>query len=82
MSHDWIPERSAHKFPLRQYYVQLEWNQKIRTAMGSNTVTMMSLHDLIKDMGTGTCKKTQETAANNVSKDVQSIIVEGKGYFI
>ena len=48
LAHDWIPEKTSHKFPLRQYYVQLEWKQKIRTAMGSKTVTLTSIHDLIK----------------------------------
>ena len=45
-----MPERTARKFPLREYYVQLEWKKKIRTVMGNKTVTLTSIHDLIKHL--------------------------------
>ncbi len=69
LSHDWIPERIAHKFPLRQYYVQLEWNQKVRTAMRSQTKTLTSLHDLIKQRGMGT---------NQHPDAAPSVLIEGE----
>ncbi len=50
LSHDWIPDSRAHKFYLRQYYVQLEWKKKIRTAFGSRTEILTSIHDLIKQL--------------------------------
>ena len=77
LSHDWIAERSAHKFPLRKYYVQLEWKQKVRTAMGSETRTLTSLHDLIKEIGIDTCDKSREATANHPN-DATIVIVEGK----
>ena len=63
LSNDWIPERSAHKFPLRQYYVQLEWKQKIRTAMGSETKTLTSLHELLKEITLTENLRNDEAAA-------------------
>ena len=77
LSHDWIPERSAHKFPLRKYYVQLEWKQKTRTAMGSETRTLTSLHDLVRQMTSETCNTSQGAAAKQHSDDAPSVIVEG-----
>ena len=50
LSHDWINEKTSHKFPLRRYYVQLRWKKKVRTAMRSKTVTLTSIHDLIKQL--------------------------------
>ena len=51
LSHDWIHETTSHKFPLREYYVQLEWEKKIRTAIGSKTVTLTSIYELTKHLG-------------------------------
>ncbi len=78
LSHDWIPERSAHKFPLRQYYVQLEWKKKIRTAMRSETVTLTSLHELIKEITSEMSNDNAGGAATRHSDDSPSILVEGK----
>ena len=80
LSHDWIPEKSAHKFPLRQYYVQLEWKQKRRTAMGSETRTLTSLHDLVKQMTSATSGTSQEVAANQPQNNAPSVIVEGEKF--
>ncbi len=71
LSHDWIHENKSVKFPLRQYYVQLEWKQKIRTAMGSKTVTLTSIHDLIKQL-------QQPGAGASQLSDSSSVIIEGK----
>ena len=65
LSHDWFPEKSAHKFPLRQYYVQLEWKKKIRTAVGSDRVTLTSLHDLVKQLTSETHGNSEEGAPNS-----------------
>ncbi len=77
LSHDWIPEKSSHKFPLRKYYVQLEWKQKVRTAMGSESVVLTSLHDFIKQIGGGTCDMNQQAEVMHHQYDGLSVIVEG-----
>ncbi len=71
LSHDWIHEKSSHKFPLRKYYVQLEWEKKERTAMGSETVTLTSIHELIKQL-------QQSGAGADQMSDSSSVIIEGK----
>ncbi len=79
LSNDWMPQQSAHKFPLREYYVQLEWKQKIRRAMRSETITLTSLHDLIKQLGIATRNdKTQGSKAYSKNKNPPSVIIEGK----
>ncbi len=73
LSHDWIDPSKAHVFPLRKYYVQLEWNKKIRNAMGCELVTLTSIHELVREV----TKKS-----SNVEKDTPSglnIVIEGKG---
>ena len=71
LSHDWIHEKSSHKFPLRKYYVQLEWEKKERTAMGSKKVTLTSIHELIKQL-------QQPGAGAGQMSDSSSVIIEGK----
>ncbi len=66
LSHDWIHEKTSHKFPLRKYYVQLEWKQKSRTAMGSENVTFTSIYDLLKEL------------KSSNSWNSSSVIIEGK----
>ncbi len=77
LTHDWIPEKRAHKFPLRQYYVQLEWEKKERTVMETKRITLTSLHDLIKQIK---LKKSPEEAANVHSNHVSSVLVEGMNH--
>ena len=72
LSHDWIAESRAHAFPLKGYYVQLNWSRKIRKAMGTETVTLTSLHELIKE------KMKANNAANHKKKSGQSVTVEGE----
>ncbi len=67
LSHDWIHEDKSHKFPLREYYVQLEWKKKIRTAMGRESVTLTSIYDLIKHL-----------TSPDSNADISSVIIEGK----
>ncbi len=69
LSHDWIPESRAHAFPLRGYYVQLNWRRKIRTAMETENVTMASLHELIMEK--------IKTTDSDAKKNGQSFIMEG-----
>ncbi len=71
LSHDWIHESKSVKFPLREYYVQLEWEQKKRTAMGSKTVTLTSIHELIKQL-------QQSGSGAGQMSDSSSVIIEGK----
>ena len=71
LSHDWIHESKSVKFPLRKYYVQLEWEKKERTAMGSKTVTLTSIHDLIEQL-------QQSGAGAAQMSDSSSVIIEGK----
>ncbi len=79
LSHDWIHEKASHKFPLRQYYVQLEWKKKTRRATKSNIVTLTSIHDLVKQLtvsesGTGSAG----AGVSNTEWDGYSVIIEGK----
>ncbi len=71
LSHDWIHESMSHKFPLRQYYVQLEWKKKIRTAMGSETVKLTSVNELIKQLKSPSSDGLDHAVAF-------SVIIEGK----
>ncbi len=48
MSYDWQPEDTSYHFPLKKYYVQLEWTRKIRTPVGFKRESVASIHDLIK----------------------------------
>ena len=76
LSHDWIHDDTSHKFQLRQYYVQLEWTKKIRTAMGSTTVTLLSLHDLIKQLTVD--ESIHKHPAASKRKLVSSVVIEGR----
>ncbi len=74
LSHDWIDKKTSHKFPLRQYYVQLEWEKKERTAMGSRKVTLTSAHNLIKQL-------TMSKAAGGTGctrQKAMSVMIEGR----
>ena len=67
LSNDWIPETRAHAFPLRDYYVQLNWSRKLRTAMETESETFTSLQELIKE-------KIKPVKIQHG----QSVIIEGK----
>ncbi len=71
LSHDWIHENKSIKFPLRDYYVQLEWKQKKSTPRGSETVTLTSIYNLIKQL-------QQSGAGASQMSDSSSVIIEGK----
>ncbi len=69
----------SHKFPLRQYYVQLQWKKKTRTPMGSETVTLTSLYDLIKDLQLPeACSESPDAGARPTACDKSSVMIEGK----
>ncbi len=71
LSHDWIPESRAHTFPLRNFYVQVNWSKKVRKAMREEKVTLTSLHELIKE-------KTKSDADYVQQRELgQSIVIEG-----
>ncbi len=76
LSHDWIHGNKSVKFPLRKYYVQLEWEKKERTAMGSKTVTLTSIHELIKQL------QQSGAGAGQMTSDSSSVIIEGKINYI
>ncbi len=79
LSHDWIHESVSHKFPLREYYVQLEWEKKSRTAMGSNTEVLTSIHELIKQLTLSDSDAESLSAGAHLPKcDHPSVIIEGK----
>ncbi len=46
--------------------------------MGRETVTLTSLHELIKQMTSGSCDMSQNAAANQHPSDAQSVMVEGR----
>ncbi len=78
LSHDWIHEKISHKFPLREYYVQLEWKKKIRTALGSNTVTLTSIHDFIKQLTMEDSVEGAPGGTDSKRQMVNSVMIEGK----
>ncbi len=75
LSNDWHHEKNSYKFPLRQYYVQLEWKKKIRKALQSEIVTLTSLHELIKQLNFEehvTCTESSNS----------SVMIEGRKFEI
>ncbi len=69
LAHDWIPESRAHVFPLRKYYVQLEWRKKIREAMRTKTGTLTSIHELIQEM--------QSESSGEFHQSGNTVLIEG-----
>ena len=47
---DWLPHDKAKTFPLRGYYVNLDWLKKIKKAMKDELVPMSKIHDLFKQI--------------------------------
>ncbi len=47
---DWMRPETVKQFPLRQFYVQLQWQRKIQQALRTDTVTLDSIHKLIEQM--------------------------------
>ncbi len=47
---DWMRPETVKHFPLRQFYVQLEWQKKVHHALSTEKVTLHSVHELIKEM--------------------------------
>ncbi len=47
---DWMRPETVKHFPLRQFYVQLEWQQKIHHALRTEKVTLDSIHKVIEKM--------------------------------
>ena len=50
LSTDWLPHEKAKTFPLRGYYVNLDWLKKIKKAMKDELVPMSRIHDLFKQL--------------------------------
>ncbi len=72
LSYDWIHESRAHTFPLKEYYVQLEWQEKKREAHGFSRVKMTSINEVIKHI-----TSHNEGQTNPVSK-ISSVLIEGE----
>ena len=47
---DWMRPETEKHFPLREFYVQLEWQKKVRHALSTEKVTLHSIHELIEQM--------------------------------
>ena len=71
LSCDWM--RTAHQFPLRKFYVELEWQRKVREALWTERIRLDSLHDLINLMTSSDDQTTSD------QQRITSVIVEGKG---
>ncbi len=78
LSNDWINESSCHKFPLRQFYVQLEWERKIRRAMSCDREVLTSIHEFLQQIipvqDGGQVANERE---NSLTGDTSSVLVEG-----
>ena len=69
---DWMrPENEKH-FPLREFYVQLEWQRKVHHVLSTKKVTLHSIHELIEQM------TEQNQQAADKLKGETSVIIEGK----
>ena len=75
LSNDWIHESSSHKFPLRQFYVQLEWKKKLRKAMVAEKVDITSIHEVIKQIKPVTHVPEEKS---HQTEDASSVLIEGK----
>ncbi len=69
---DWMREGTEKHFPLREFYVQLEWQKKVHNVLSTEKVTLHSIHQLIALM------TEQNQQAADRPKDETSVIVEGK----
>ena len=79
LSNDWIKESSSHKFPLRQFYVQLEWEKKIRKAMGSEREVLTSIHDFLQQIiPAGDGREMAQEGKNRWTEDASSVLIEGE----
>ncbi len=62
------------QFPLRKFYVQLEWQKKLHHALTTETVTFHSIHELLEQMtiseipDTAHSKHLKIEKGNNLSK--------------
>ena len=63
---------TAKHFPLRQFYVQLEWQRKIDHVLRMEKVTLTSLNELIGKM------TKQMLLAQPDKMAAQSALIEGK----
>lgn len=68
--------RTAHQFPLRKFYVELEWKRKVREALWTERVTLNSLNDLINLM-----KSSPSEEEATFEQTITSVIVEGRQFF-
>ena len=89
---DWMSKDTAHEFKLRQFYVQLEWEKKIRHALRTERVTLTSIHELIKQVtATGDSKKKKTARKGTKRRKLahpsqiitnmasKCVLIEGKG---
>ncbi len=79
---DWMPIHNVHQFPLRQFYVQLEWERKVHLALRTERVTLTSIHDLIQQMTKAEGTEKQTTTSRIKESDrmtSKSVLIEGKG---
>ncbi len=70
LSCDWMPKSQAKKFPLRQYYVQLELCREIWGPFCDEKETLLGIHDLIEYIDAVNkgerCSATGTTSVSNV----------------
>ena len=74
LSCDWIHESRAHKFPLRTYYVQLEWQKKTRQALAIKRETLTSIHELISQISANNSIRTVRSSQH---RRISSVLIEG-----
>ncbi len=71
---DWMREETEKSFPLREFYVQLEWQRKVRRVLRTEKVTLHSIHELIEQM----TEQNQQATGKPKSKTISNVIIEGK----
>ena len=68
LSTDWLPEDKTRTFPLKEYYVQLEWERKIKKVLKDEQVSMNRIHDLFNLKMETTCVNILKGKRSNGAK--------------
>ena len=77
LSYDWIHPERAHSFPLRKYYVQLEWQKKERTVVGIEREKLTSINEVIEQINAANLIMSLKNSACVGSPKITTVLIEG-----
>ncbi len=83
---DWMRPETEKHFPLREFYVQLEWKKKVHHVLSTKKVTLQSIYELIEQMTLSECSGavasySSQKEKNNIRPSTirsSNVIVEGE----